>query len=68
LRKPGLIAIAIAGAVALGVWAISGWLASGWLASDWFKAKNLPVEVVEIWGDWSSVDMGGAECGVHRTE
>lgn len=41
LRSIEMIGIAIAGAVALGIWA-----ASGWLASDWLTAKNLPVEVV----------------------
>ena len=41
LRSIELIGIAIAGAVALGIWA-----ASGWLATHWVRTKNLPVEVV----------------------
>ncbi len=41
LRTAETIAIAIAAAIALGIWA-----ASGWLASDWLTAKNLAVPVI----------------------
>lgn len=41
LRSVELIAIAVAIAVALGIWA-----ASDWLASDWVKAEKLPVHIV----------------------
>src|ERR1035438_1039748 len=41
LRSIELIGIAVAGAIALGIWA-----ASGWLATHWVTAKHLPVEVV----------------------
>lgn len=41
LRSVETIGMAVAGAVALGIWA-----ASGWLASNWLTAKTLPVGVV----------------------
>ena len=41
LRSIEIIGVAIATAVAIGIWA-----ASGWMASDWLAAKSLPVDVV----------------------
>lgn len=41
LRSIEIIAIAIAGLIAIGIWA-----ASGWLAADWVRAEKLPVALV----------------------
>ncbi len=41
LRSIELIGVAVAGAVALGIWA-----ASGWLATHWVNAKDMPAGVV----------------------
>ncbi|WP_126455648.1 oligosaccharide flippase family protein [Sulfuriflexus mobilis] len=41
LRSIEIIGIAIAGAVALGIWA-----ASGWLAVEWVTANDLPLQVI----------------------
>jgi len=41
LRSIELIGIAVAGAIALGIW-----VASGWLATHWVTVKHLPLEAV----------------------
>jgi O-antigen/teichoic acid export membrane protein len=41
LRTIEIMGIAIATAIAIGIWAVSGWL-----ASEWLTAKSFPVEVV----------------------